>query len=66
MLHYFAADATRATPVPMTGDGSPFEALAELHWLSIDRALARLAAATGDLRAELGLRRLRDQLVGAP
>jgi len=71
ILHYFSADATGAREAPIEGDGSPFEALASVRWLPLEQAIARVCGAgsaalgeegIGDLRAELGLRRLADRL----
>jgi len=75
VLHYFAADATAADePVPPEGDGSPFEALSSIAWHPLDQAIERVCglglavdelARSGDLRAELGLRRLRALIAGS-
>ncbi len=68
-LYYFSADATGVEAAALVGDGSPFEALAQTIWLPLDEAIARACGAgtetsgeSGDLRAELGLRRLAARL----
>ncbi len=68
VLHYFAADATGAAePKPPAGDGSPFETLSSIAWHPLAIAIDRVCGvgndgsdprSLGDLRAELGLRRL--------
>jgi hypothetical protein len=61
LLYYFSADATDAPLVDAAGDGSPFEALGRVAWFPLDEAIARVSegrAGIGDLRAEVGLRRL--------
>ena len=46
-------------------DGSPFEEGARLEWVTLDEALARCAdGRIRDLKTEIGLRRLRDELRG--
>lgn len=72
VLHYFAADATMAgAPSASAGDGSPFELLSSIEWHALDHAVDRVCgggrdggdpADLGDLRAELGLRRLKAHL----
>jgi ADP-ribose pyrophosphatase len=48
---------------PPEGDGSPFEEGAELTWMPLADALAACAAGQiSDLKTELGLRRLTEQL----
>lgn len=66
ILHFFAADATGAELVPARGDGSPFETLSSIAWYPLDAAIARLAHGDGpgDLRAELGVRRLIELISG--
>ncbi len=67
VLHYFAADATGVPVAAPRGDGSPFEALAAIEWHALDHAIARVARdgrEIGDLRTELGLRRLAAFLAG--
>jgi len=50
---------------PVEGDGSPFEEGARLEWVTLDEALARCAdGRIRDLKTEIGLRRLRDELRG--
>ena len=50
-----------AAAVRPTGDGSPFEEGARLHWLDLDDALARFATGEfDDMKTELALRRLKD------
>jgi ADP-ribose pyrophosphatase len=64
-LHFFACDASSARSVAVRGDGSPFEALATITWLPLAVAIARIESGqggVGDLRAELGLRRLAARL----
>jgi ADP-ribose pyrophosphatase len=63
--YYFCADATDAPSVHAAGDGSPFEALGRIAWYPLDEAIARVCegqAGHGDLRAEVGLRRLAARL----
>ena len=69
VLHFFSADATLAVaPDAPVGDGSPFELLSSVAWYPIDAAIARVSGlaperpgnSLGDLRAELGLRRLKE------
>jgi ADP-ribose pyrophosphatase len=64
LFHFVMAevpDPGAAEPPPT--DGSPFEEGALLEWLGLDEALARCAAGTlQDLKTELALRRLREEL----
>lgn len=65
VLHFFAADATGVSRSDAIGDGSPFEAVGEIAWYPVEIALDRIAkqlGGVGDLRAELGIRRLAEQL----
>jgi ADP-ribose pyrophosphatase len=64
VLRWYAADATGVPEAPPEGDGSPFEQIVEVSWLPLDEALRRVTRedAIGDMRAELGLRRLADDL----
>jgi hypothetical protein len=65
LLHYYCADATDGVLVEATGDGSPFEALGLITWHPLEEAIARVSegqAGYGDLRAEVGLRRLAARL----
>lgn len=72
VLFWFAADATGAPePHAAKGDGSPFETVGEAEWRSLDEAIARCGAGDvddvgtlGDLRTELGFRRLKALLDG--
>lgn len=67
-LHFFACDATSAPTVSARGDGSPFEALATITWAPLADAIARIENGhdgVGDLRAELGLRRLVARFAGS-
>jgi ADP-ribose pyrophosphatase len=62
---YLAACQVRepAKARPPLGDGSPFEEGARLRWLDLDLALAAcVAGEIEDMKTELILRRLRDQL----
>jgi ADP-ribose pyrophosphatase len=55
-----APDAVAELP---PGDGSPFEEGAKLEWLPLEEALQRVARGEiQDLKTEVALRRLRDQL----
>jgi ADP-ribose pyrophosphatase len=64
LFHMVAAeviDPSAAEPPPT--DGSPFEEGASVEWVALDEALSRCAAGTlQDLKTELALRRLRDEL----
>jgi ADP-ribose pyrophosphatase len=66
VLFWFAADATGVAAREPAGDGSPFESVGEVLWRPLDEAIdacTRGELATlgslGDLRAELGFRRLK-------
>ncbi len=64
IFHFVAAEvrAPEAAAHPPT-DGSPFEEGAELQWVGLDEAIARCAAGEiPDMKTELALRRLREQL----
>ncbi|HWO24206.1 MAG TPA: hypothetical protein VNO30_35930 [Kofleriaceae bacterium] len=64
-FYFVAAEVDPAAQEPLAGDGSPMEEGARTRWLSLDDALA--ACTRGDipdLKTELGLRRLRDHLIG--
>ncbi len=64
IFHFVAAEVRdpEAAAHPPT-DGSPFEEGAELTWLPLDDAIARCAAGEiPDMKTELALRRLREQL----
>jgi hypothetical protein len=68
LMHYFAADATDAPIEGAPGDGSPFESVGEIAWYPLAAAIARVRdeiAGFGDLRTEVGLRRLSERL-GSP
>lgn len=63
-FHFVAAEVRHpsAAATPPT-DGSPFELGASLEWLPLDAALGRCQQGQiVDLKTELGLRRLREQL----
>ena len=64
---YFACvEVDPAAQQPLAGDGSPMEEGARTRWLPLDDAIA--ACVRGDitdLKTELGLRRLRDQLLSS-
>jgi hypothetical protein len=64
---YFAAVEVDPTMQrPLAGDGSPMEEGATTRWLDLDDAIAAcVRGEISDLKTELGLRRLRDRLVGA-
>jgi ADP-ribose pyrophosphatase len=64
VFHFVSCEvAPDAVAHPPTGDGSPFEEGARLEWVLLDEALARCArGAIRDMKTELGLRRLREQL----
>jgi hypothetical protein len=72
VLFWYAADATGAPePHAAKGDGSPFETVGEAEWRSLDDAIASCGAGDvndvgtlGDLRTELGFRRLKALLDG--
>ncbi len=63
--YYFAAvEVDPQTQLHLEGDGSPMEEGSTTRWLTLDDALAAcMAGRITDLKTELGLRRLRDQLV---
>jgi len=62
-FYFCAIEVDPATQQSLSGDGSPMEEGARTRWLELDDAIA--ACVRGelcDLKTELGLRRLRDQL----
>ena len=64
-FYFTAVEVDPAAQAPLPGDGSPMEEGARTRWLGLDDAIA--ACVRGDivdLKTELGLRRLRDQLAG--
>jgi len=63
---YFAAvEVDPALQVALAGDGSAMEEGAITRWLDLDDAIAAcVRGEIGDLKTEVGLRRLRDHLVG--
>lgn len=65
-FYFTAVEVDPRTQLPLEGDGSPMEEGATTTWLDLDDAIARCVQGTiADLKTELGLRRLRDHLVGA-
>ena len=66
VFHFVRCEvAPDAEAHPVEGDGSPFEEGARLEWVTLDEALARCAdGRIRDLKTEIGLRRLRDELRG--
>lgn len=66
LFHLFSCevnDSQRSAAVSPEGDGSPFEEGARTAWVPLDEALARCARGEiQDLKTELMLRRLREQL----
>lgn len=64
LFHFVSCEVDpRATPHPPPGDGSPFEEGAKLEWVSLRDALARVSRGElQDLKTEVGLRRLREQV----
>lgn len=65
---YFAAvEVDPATQLELSGDGSPMEEGASTRWLDLDAAIAMcVRGEITDLKTEVGLRRLRDQLSSLP
>ncbi|HEX4383485.1 MAG TPA: NUDIX domain-containing protein [Myxococcales bacterium] len=64
LFHFAACEvASDAVAIDPQGDGSPFEQGARLEWVSLDEAFARIQRGElQDLKTELALRRLRDEL----
>ncbi len=66
-FYFTAVEVDPATQQPLPGDGSPMEEGATTRWLPLDDAIAAcVRGELTDLKTELGLRRLRDHLRGAP
>jgi ADP-ribose pyrophosphatase len=64
-VFHFVSCEVKADAVahPPAGDGSPFEEGARLEWALLDDALARCGRGEiRDMKTEIGLRRLREQL----
>jgi ADP-ribose pyrophosphatase len=63
-FHFFSCEvAADAEMQPPEGDGSVFEQGAQLEWVALDEALRRCGRGEiQDVKTELGLRRLREQL----
>lgn len=64
LFHFVSCEVDpQATAHLPPGDGSPFEEGARLEWVTLREALSRLARGDlQDLKTEVGLRRLREQL----
>jgi len=64
LFHFVSCEVDpHATPHLPPGDGSPFEEGARLEWVTLREALSRLARGDlQDLKTEVGLRRLREQV----
>lgn len=66
-FYFTAVEVDPAAQQALTGDGSPMEEGAQTRWLSLDAAIeACVQGDLMDLKTELGLRRLRDQLAALP
>ena len=64
-FHFAAVLVDPASQQPLEGDGSPREEGSTTRWLPLDEAIAMcVRGEIADLKTELGLRRLRDQLLG--
>lgn len=64
-FYFTAVEVDPAAQQPLPGDGSPMEEGAATRWLGLDAAIAAcVRGELADLKTELGLRRLRDQLAG--
>jgi ADP-ribose pyrophosphatase len=62
-FYFTAVEVDPASQVALVGDGSPMEEGATTRWLALDDAIdACVRGEIADLKTELGLRRLRDQL----
>jgi ADP-ribose pyrophosphatase len=62
-FYFCAVEVDPSTQQPLSGDGSPMEEGARTRWLGLDEAIAMcLRGELCDLKTELGLRRLREQL----
>ncbi len=62
---FVAVEVDPAAQGALAGDGSPMEEGATTRWLELDAAIAAcVAGEISDLKTEVGLRRLRDSLVG--
>ncbi len=60
-----AAEVGSLTPVEQTGDGSPLEEVGPTDWVDIDDLLGRCdSGEVEDAKTELGVRRLKDRLLG--
>jgi ADP-ribose pyrophosphatase len=64
LFHFVSCEVDpQAAPEQPSGDGSPFEEGARLEWVSLREALSRVSRGElQDLKTEVGLRRLRDQV----
>jgi ADP-ribose pyrophosphatase len=64
VFHFLSCEVDPdAVPHPPAGDGSPFEEGARLEWTPLDDALARCGRGEiRDMKTEIGLRRLREQI----
>lgn len=64
-FYFAAAEVDPATQRPLPGDGSPMEEGATTRWLALDEAIAACRSGElSDLKTEIGLIRLREQLAG--
>lgn len=63
-FHFAAIEVDPGTQQALEGDGSPMEEGSTTRWLPLDEAIAMcVRGEITDLKTELGLRRLRDDLI---